>query len=80
VHVVLIQKYGNAIPKWLEEGLANLLSDAGSRVDYAYLSSRLPEQVRSLVLPTLCGISDLDAEFKRLGVAPLQNQISTGAV
>ncbi|MGK5082754.1 hypothetical protein WDW37_05555 [Bdellovibrionota bacterium FG-1] len=116
VHVILRQKYKNAIPRWLEEGLANYLSKHG-KVDYAWLASQPTRDVYSLAhpfaearpvstegarggaryhyqasqalmemlathcppqdllqlsvgkklesyLPTLCGIQDLNAEFK----------------
>ena len=113
VHVILYQKYKNAVPSWLEEGLANYLVKYGS-VDYRWLAS-LPErdittlahpfgasgrimpggaryayqasqalmemiathcEVTDLVsmsvgkkledyLPTMCGIDDLNAEFRK---------------
>ena len=50
VHVILYQKYHDAIPKWLEEGLANHAAKRGT-VDYAWLSSQAPRSVRSLVHP-----------------------------
>jgi hypothetical protein len=37
VHVIVFQKYKNAIPKWLEEGLANELAKRGA-VDYEWLA------------------------------------------
>lgn len=37
VHVIIYQKYKNAIPGWLEEGLANHLAGQG-KVDYAWLN------------------------------------------
>lgn len=39
VHVVVFQKYKDAIPKWLDEGLANHVSRK-EPVDFAYLASR----------------------------------------
>jgi hypothetical protein len=112
VHVILYQKYKNAVPGWLEEGLANYLVKYG-KVDYAWLASQPERDVTSLAhpygaggrilpggphyayqasqalmemiathcsvvdlvtnsvgkkledyLPTLCDISDLNAEFK----------------
>ena len=116
VHVILRQKYKSAVPKWLEEGLANYLSKHG-KVDYAWLATQPARDVYTLAhpfadnprvstegasgnaryhyqasqalmelisshcppqdllqlsvgkkvesyLPTLCGISDLNAELK----------------
>ena len=40
VHVILQQKYKNAIPKWLEEGLANHLAQKNG-VDYKLLAKNL---------------------------------------
>ena len=40
-HVISYQKYKEAIPQWLEEGLANHLSKA-SAVDYAWLATQGP--------------------------------------
>lgn len=39
VHVIIFQKYGPAIPKWLEEGLANHIARAG-KVDYRWLAEQ----------------------------------------
>jgi len=51
VHVILYQKYKEAIPKWLEEGLANHVVNA-RKVDYRFLASQAPpEDVRKLVHP-----------------------------
>ena len=51
VHVILGQKYKDAVPKWLEEGLANHLAKY-DKVDYAWLKKRkLPEDVRNLSHP-----------------------------
>lgn len=51
VHVILGQKYKDAIPKWLEEGLANHAAGRGS-VNYRRLARQsLPEDVRSLSHP-----------------------------
>jgi hypothetical protein len=50
-HIISFQKYKGAIPKWLEEGLANHLAHQG-RVDYRWLSSRpFPEDVKKLTHP-----------------------------
>jgi hypothetical protein len=51
VHIISFQKYKQAIPKWLEEGLANYLAKAGS-VNYKWLASKpFPNDVRDLVHP-----------------------------
>ena len=51
VHVISYQKYKDAIPKWLEEGLANYVAKNGS-VDYKWLKSQpLPKDVRELTHP-----------------------------
>lgn len=51
VHVILFQKYKGAIPKWLEEGLANHLSKNG-RVDYKWLAKQpYPKSVLELAHP-----------------------------
>jgi len=51
VHVIAYQKYKEAIPGWLEEGLANQLSHAG-KVDYAWMKKQPPlADVHSLTHP-----------------------------
>lgn len=50
VHVILFQKYGAAIPGWLEEGLANFVAQHGT-VDYAWLGSQPAIDVRSMQHP-----------------------------
>jgi hypothetical protein len=51
VHIILYQKYADAVPKWLEEGLANHLAKHG-KVDYAWLGARpFPADVRQLLHP-----------------------------
>ncbi|MBX3022547.1 MAG: hypothetical protein KF799_12815 [Bdellovibrionales bacterium] len=51
VHIILGQKYKDAVPKWLEEGLANHLGKYG-KVDYAWLARQpFPEDVRKLTHP-----------------------------
>jgi hypothetical protein len=51
VHIISYQKYHTAIPKWLEEGLANYLAKMGT-VDYKWLASRpFPADVRELDHP-----------------------------
>jgi hypothetical protein len=51
VHIISYQKYKDAIPKWLEEGLANHLSHLG-RVDYSWLQKHTaPKDIRDLTHP-----------------------------
>lgn len=51
VHVIIFQKYKDAIPKWLEEGLANHLSNLG-KVDYKWLARQpFPSDVLQLAHP-----------------------------
>jgi hypothetical protein len=51
VHVIVNQKYGESIPKWLEEGLANHLAKRGA-VDYKWLAGQpFPNDVRELSHP-----------------------------
>lgn len=51
VHVIVFQKYKGAIPKWLEEGLANHLSSRG-KVNYRWLAAQpFPNDVRELAHP-----------------------------
>ncbi len=51
VHIIAYQKYKQAIPKWLEEGLANYLAKT-AKVDYHWLSSQAaPKDVRELTHP-----------------------------
>jgi hypothetical protein len=50
VHIILFQKYKDAIPSWLEEGLANYVAKQG-RVDYSWLASQPNSDVHLLVHP-----------------------------
>lgn len=51
VHVIVHQKYKDAIPKWLEEGLANHLAN-NKKVDYAWLARQpFPKDVKDLADP-----------------------------
>jgi len=53
VHVIINQKYKRAIPKWLEEGLANHLSKR-NKVDYKWLSKfKIPDDITDLAHPML---------------------------
>jgi hypothetical protein len=51
VHAIFFQKHKSAIPKWLEEGLANYLGKVGS-VDYAWLATQPFREVATLTHPT----------------------------
>jgi hypothetical protein len=62
-HVILFQKYKDAIPKWLEEGLANYMGKRGE-VDYAWLASQPARSVHSLVHP-FSGLQGGDAPNPR---------------
>ena len=51
VHVIINQKYRGAIPKWLEEGLANFYAKKG-KVDYKWLSRfPVPSSIETLSHP-----------------------------
>lgn len=49
-HIVMFQKYKDAIPAWLEEGLANYAAKRGV-IDYRLLASRQNVDVRALTHP-----------------------------
>lgn len=50
VHIILFQKYQDAIPKWLEEGLANYVAKRG-KPDYVWLAAQPERDVRTLAHP-----------------------------
>lgn len=50
VHIILYQKYKNAIPSWLDEGLANFVSKHGT-IDYKWLAKQPPGDVHLLAHP-----------------------------
>ena len=52
VHIIVYQKYGDAIPSWLNEGLANFVAKHGS-VDYRWLASQPARDVTQLKHPFL---------------------------
>jgi hypothetical protein len=59
VHIISFQKYKEAIPAWLEEGLANYLSKQGT-VDYKWLASQpTPDDVRTLLHPFLGSVDHI---------------------
>lgn len=52
VHVISFQKYKGAIPRWLEEGLANHLAKKTKTVDYKWLAKQtFPEDVTKMDHP-----------------------------
>jgi len=55
VHIILFQKFKDAIPRWLEEGLANYVSSVTAskreRVDYKWLATQPPRDVTQLTHP-----------------------------
>lgn len=64
VHVVILQKYRGAIPKWLEEGLANHLAKH-VKIDYAWLAKQpFPKDVRELAHPMLGSASGIRYRYK----------------
>jgi hypothetical protein len=64
VHVIIFQKYKDAIPKWFEEGLANHLAQRGV-VDYKWLSKQdLPGDVRELAHPFSGSASMISFRYK----------------
>ena len=54
VHVIFFQKYKKAIPRWLEEGLANVIGGE-EKVDYAWLAKQPLVDVTTLVHPNSDG-------------------------
>lgn len=49
-HIIVFQKYKDAIPKWLDEGLANYASRK-EPVDFAYLASRPQKDIHQMNHP-----------------------------
>ncbi len=49
-HVIVAQKYKTAIPKWIEEGLANRVANYG-KVDYIWLAAQPHHEVTTLTHP-----------------------------
>ncbi len=63
VHVIAFQKYKEAIPRWLEEGLANYISKSGT-VNYKWLASKpFPADVRSLTHPFSGDIDNINYHY-----------------
>ncbi len=64
VHVVILQKYRGAIPKWLEEGLANHVAKH-VKIDYAWLAKQpFPKDVRELAHPMLGAATGIRYRYK----------------
>ena len=66
VHVILYQKYKGAVPKWLEEGLANYTARRGE-VNYTWLSVEPTVDVHTLVHP-FKGFSEGSTESSALSL------------
>lgn len=63
-HIISFQKYKEAIPRWLEEGLANHLSK-NAKVDYKWLSAQpMPNDVRDLVHPMSGSADDIRYSYQ----------------
>jgi hypothetical protein len=65
VHIILYQKYKDAIPPWLDEGLANFVAQHGS-VDYAWLSKQPFVDVKTLTHPFKGPSADGSTDVARL--------------
>lgn len=64
VHVIVFQKYRGAVPKWLEEGLANYFSRTDC-IDYKWLANQpFPGDVRKLSHPMHGTAAQIDYRYK----------------
>ncbi len=64
VHVVVAQKYKSAIPKWLEEGLANHIAKH-QKIDYKWLLRQaFPPDVRELAHPMRGTVGGIRYRYK----------------
>lgn len=64
VHVILAQKYKMAIPRWLEEGLANHLANF-KKVDYKWLAKQPPlDDIKQLAHPTRGSKNEISYLYK----------------
>ncbi len=64
IHIIIFQKYRGAIPKWLEEGLANHLSKS-QKVDYNWLSQQeLPLDVSQVAHPYKGSPQSVTVQYK----------------
>lgn len=64
VHVIIVQKYKDAIPKWLEEGLANHLAARG-KVDYHWLARQpFPAEITELAHPFKGSAASISYRYK----------------
>lgn len=63
VHVMVYQKYKGAVPKWLEEGLANFFSSK-QKVDYKWLAQKpFPDDVHGLAHPFSGSASEVQYRY-----------------
>jgi hypothetical protein len=65
VHIILYQKYKDAIPPWLDEGLANFVAQHGS-VDYRWLAKHPIGDVKTLTHPFKGPSADGSVDIARL--------------
>jgi hypothetical protein len=64
VHVIVFQKYKDAIPKWLEEGLANYLSTK-EKINYGWMAKQpFPKDVHDLAHPFNGSAARIDYRYK----------------
>lgn len=62
-HIISFQKYKGAIPRWLEEGVANHVSKA-EKVNYKYLANHAPpKDVRDLTHPFSGTLDDISYHY-----------------
>ncbi|MGZ3689294.1 MAG: hypothetical protein ACXWP5_00945 [Bdellovibrionota bacterium] len=71
-HIVIFQKYKNAIPRWLDEGMANFVAKQG-RVDYAWLATQPQIDVRTMSHP----FQDANPRFHYQASQALMEMISS---
>lgn len=62
-HIIMFQKYKDAIPKWLEEGLANYAARNG-KIDYQYLENQLQKAGSKI------DVREMSHPFKETKVEP----------
>lgn len=64
VHVILFQRFQGAVPKWLEEGMANYFSSK-EKIDYKWLANQpFPEDVHGLAHPFSGSPSQVNYRYK----------------
>jgi hypothetical protein len=69
VHIIVFQKYKDAIPGWLDEGLANYAANRVS-IDYAWLATQPTPDIHTLTHPFIREVN---------GVSANGNEIPTSA-